>query len=184
MRVLAARTNETVVLAVLNPARDHAVCIEQIASPFGFRLVADIGVKLPLHAGGLSRVLLAYLDPQEVDAVLAAPLPRLAPGTITDAEQLRKSLIDVRRTGYAVSFEETCDGAAGVSVPIFNCDGQVLASLGVSGPRSRMPAVQDLVRDVGSAAEDIAAAVGGFTTRVLPLPRAQRPKSKKERTYG
>jgi IclR family acetate operon transcriptional repressor len=183
MRELARRTNETVVLAVVNATRDHAVCIEQIASPFGFRLVAGIGVQLPLHAGGLSRVLLAHMETQEIERALAQPLARLAPGTITDPTQVRESLAEIRRRGYTVSVEETCDGAAGISVPIFDCDRQILASLGASGPRSRIPPAQKWLPHVRAAAERIAAGIGGFIPSVSGASDHKRPaKGRSKRT--
>ena len=77
----------------------------------------------------------------------ARGLPRLAPGTITDAATLRHALDDVRRTGYCLSREEMTEGAASVAAPISGAEGHVVAALAVVVPVSAplppfIPAVQ------------------------------------------
>src|SRR5690606_16037827 len=59
---------------------------------------------------------------------------------ITDPARLRKQLAEIRRRGFAVSFEETDEGVAGVSVPIRNARHLVVAGLTISGPMTRVNA--------------------------------------------
>lgn len=165
---LAADIGETVILATLNAARDQAVYVEQIESRQGVRLVPQIGVQLPLHAGGTAKAILAYLDEAEIDRVLTPPLLQLARGTMTDPEALRAEITEIRRRGYALSFEETYDGAAGMAVPIFDHDGGILASLGIAGPVARVQPADKWANQVRDAARRLEAALGG--QRHTPLP--------------
>ena len=97
---LAADIGETVILATLNAARDQAVYVEQIESRKGVRLVPQIGVQLPLHAGGTAKAILVYLDEAEIDRVLTLPLLQLTRGTMTDPEACEPKS---RRSGAVVT---------------------------------------------------------------------------------
>jgi DNA-binding IclR family transcriptional regulator len=138
MRRLASETGETIVLTVLNDAHDRSICIERIESRFDLRLHLEVGGANYLHAGASSKVLLAYLPQHEVDSyVQRVGLPELARHTITNPEQLRTELAQIRKRGYAFSREETDPNAWGVAVPILSGDGECIAGLGIAGPTSR-----------------------------------------------
>lgn len=135
---IAALSGETVVLEVLNQDHDRVVCVERAQRQSGLRLILDVGSTAPLHAGASSKVLLAFLSEDEIEAVIARGLPPLTAHTITDADQLRRDLGEIRRRGFAVSYEETDDGAAGVAVPIWDHSGRVVAGLTIAGPLTRL----------------------------------------------
>ncbi len=135
MQDLARRTGETV---NLNIARDgYRVCIEKVDSVQAVRHFVELGRPEPLYAGASGKVLLAFLEPAEVEAVIRRGLRRLTPRTVTDPDRLRAELAEIRRRGYAASVGERVDGASAVSAPVRNGQGQVVAGLTVSGPTYR-----------------------------------------------
>ena len=134
----AEKSGETVTLQVLNQSRDRVVCIERVQQSSGLHLIMDIGNTAPLHAGASSRALLAFMPDEEIEVVLSSALEALTPHTIISPEQLRTELQQVRDNGYAVSFEETDLGAAGVAVPIFDARGAAVASITIAGPVTRL----------------------------------------------
>lgn len=138
LRATAARSGETVTLQVLNQVRDRVVCIERAQQSSGLHLIMEIGNTAPLHAGSSSKALLAFLSPDEIEAVIARGLDALTPHTITDPDELRSELAQVREQGYAFSLEETDLGAAGVSVPVVDAREAVVASLTIAGPVTRL----------------------------------------------
>ncbi len=138
MEEMSAESGETVLLQVVSPEGDRVVCIERVERRRGLRLILDVGSTAPLHAGCSSKILLAYLDAESVNRVLTGRLEPLTPHTITDPEIIRTQLEDVRRMGFAVSFEETDEGVAGVSAPIRDRDNRVVAGLTISGPMTRI----------------------------------------------
>jgi DNA-binding IclR family transcriptional regulator len=83
-------------------------------------------------------VLLAYMSAEEIERAIARGLLALARHTITDPQILRRELAQIRQQGYAVSFEETDEGAAGVSVTVRDRGGQVMAGLTIAGPVTRL----------------------------------------------
>ena len=138
MRRLAEQTGETVVLTVVNDARDRAVCIERIESRHDLRLHLEVGEQTPLHAGASSKVLLAYFAPDEVQALARrSGLPGLARNTITDVAALEGELDRIRGAGHAFSSEETDVGAWGVAAPVLDPERRAIAALGIVAPLSR-----------------------------------------------
>jgi DNA-binding IclR family transcriptional regulator len=138
MEQIAARSGETVLLQVLDTDRQRVVCIERVQQGAGLRLILEVGAVAPLHAGCSAKALLAFMPQEEIEAVIARGLPALTPHTITDPDHLRRELERIRRDDYAVSFEETDLGVAGISVPVRDHLDRVIASLSISGPLTRM----------------------------------------------
>jgi DNA-binding IclR family transcriptional regulator len=153
MQRLFQATGETVVLTVLSEDRTQSVCVERIDSRHQLRLILEIGRPIPLHAGASSKVMLAYLPPEQVSRVIATHgLPAVNRNTIADPIRLDEHLREIRGQGYALSFEETNEGAAGVAAPIFDQRGEIAGGLGIAGPMARfsqqsLPGLIALVRE-------------------------------------
>ncbi|MBD0317295.1 MAG: IclR family transcriptional regulator [Thermoleophilia bacterium] len=165
---LARETDETALLVVLSERRDTSICLERVESSQPLRLSVEPGRRLPLHAGASQKALLAFMSAEDVEAVLRAPLERVCRATITDREALRGQLAEIRRRGWAISFEETNVGAWGVAVPLLSADGSAAASLGLAGPTARLSpdAVADHVARVHEGAAEIARSLGLETSEL------------------
>jgi IclR family KDG regulon transcriptional repressor len=164
MRDLVAATGETAILTVY---RDHeVVCIEKVETSHSVRMTLDVGMHRHAHAGASSKVLMAYLPDEEVQAIVQNKgLPRLCRNTITAPDELRAELTRIREIGYAESHEETDPGAWGVATPICNRAGDVVAAIGIAGPSSRFTEGlhQRYVALCRQAARRISALLGGGT---------------------
>ncbi|MCB1502655.1 MAG: IclR family transcriptional regulator [Bauldia sp.] len=98
------------------------------------RLAEDItkahyGYHFPLHAGSKGQVLLAYEDPDFIDAYLRRDLERLTSETITDPAVLRAELAKIRRAGMALTVADVQPFTASMAAPIRDGAGKVVASL-------------------------------------------------------
>ncbi len=167
MRRLAEETGETVVLTVVNDARDCAVCIERIESRHDLRLHLEVGEQTPLHAGASSKVLLAWFRSDEVEALASrSGLPSLARNTFTDLPRLQAELARIREVGFAFSSEETDSGAWGVAAPILDPESRAIAALGVASPLSRhsAEAQRRFVTLTMAAGAEVARALGLVAT--------------------
>ncbi|THE64688.1 IclR family transcriptional regulator [Salinadaptatus halalkaliphilus] len=99
-----------------------------------------IGKRRPLHSMASGKVILAEWDDDAVAAFLeATELEQLTENTITDPDDLYAELETVRERGYAVNDQEHMDGLRGVAVPVYTPDDELLGSLGVFGPTTRLP---------------------------------------------
>ncbi|RJQ68383.1 IclR family transcriptional regulator [Pseudonocardiaceae bacterium YIM PH 21723] len=102
------------------------VCVATAEPPAGLRDTVPIGSRLPMTAGSGAKVLLAWADPATQRSLLA------------DAAFSERTLLDVRRRGWAQSAGEREPGVASVSAPVRNSQGLVVAAVSVSGPIDRI----------------------------------------------
>ncbi len=161
MRDLATRTGETVVLTVYQD--QQVVCIGKVETSHSVRLKLDVGMRHPPHAGASSKVLMAYLPKEEIQAIIRDKgLPRLCTNTITDPGALWAELAHIRERGYADSVEETDVGAWGVATPVYGHNGDVAAAIGIVGPSLRFSdeLARQYVAFCRDAARRISAALG------------------------
>jgi DNA-binding IclR family transcriptional regulator len=92
---------------------------------------------MPLHCTATGKVLLAFSPPTLLEEVLARPLERLTPSTVTMPGMLREQIRKVRDTGHAIELEETAIGYCSVAVPIFGSSGLLLGALSITAPTFR-----------------------------------------------
>lgn len=135
MQRLSDQTNETATLSVRSGWT--RVYIDQVTPSRDIKMVVPLGRPFPLHAGGSSKALLAFLTREEQEAYLEMTLARLTPLTVTDPDQLRKELAMVRRRGYAVTMGERQSGAGAVAAPVLGLDGWPVAAMSICGPVER-----------------------------------------------
>jgi DNA-binding IclR family transcriptional regulator len=141
LQKMAQRTRETALLTLISDDRSSAVCIDRVESAEPLRLSVRCGREMPLHAGALQTVLLAYSPPRDVDRYLAQPLERVCTATIVDPDAVRKHLATIRQAGFSYSYEETNTGVWGLAVALLDEDGHAKLAFGVAGPRERRPRV-------------------------------------------
>lgn len=102
------------------------VCVAASEPPSGLRNTVPVGTRLPMSAGSGAKVLAAWADPATQRAVLA------------EATFSERTLLEVRRRGWAQSIAEREPGVASVSAPVRNSTGEVVAAVSVSGPVDRI----------------------------------------------
>jgi DNA-binding IclR family transcriptional regulator len=129
MQDLYEATQENVHLAVLEG--HEALYVEKITGRRSVAAKSRRGGRLPLHATGVGKVLLAYAPPELFSEVVEAGLKRYTPHTITAPGLLHRSLEEIRRAGVAYSRDELTVGTLSVAAPVFDAQGKVVAALAV-----------------------------------------------------
>lgn len=130
---LHAATRVTVHLAVRDG--DAVLYLDRLAGQASVPVVSRVGSRLPMHATGVGKVLLAFA-PEEVRQQIMSSLHPLTPYTITAPGMLARQLARVRAEGFATTREEMTLGACSVAVPVA-VGGEVIAALGVVVPDFR-----------------------------------------------
>jgi len=133
---LAVRTGESVTLAVAK--RFNLVYVDQVDPP-NVMAPSWLDKPLPLHASSGGKAFLAWLPPDERDAILPKELPRYTDRTITDRARLDRELDEVRRVGYALCNREYEEFSSGASAAVLNSRQYPIAVINVWGPAPRNP---------------------------------------------
>lgn len=129
MHNLYEATHENIQLAVLDGLQ--ALCIEKISSETAVLTRTQLGGRLPLHATGVGKALLAYSEPELLATLVKAGLARMTRHTIIEPGRLAASLARVRESRVSYSLEEMSLGAVSVAAPILGPDGRPRAALGI-----------------------------------------------------
>jgi DNA-binding IclR family transcriptional regulator len=153
---LYGATLETVHLAVRDGL--ETLYVDRLAGHRSVPIVSTIGSRLPLHATGVGKVLLAFAPPEVQQAVLDAPLRRFTRYTVTTAPRLAEQLARARSEGYATTVEEMSPGACSVAVPVL-VDDLAVAAIGIVVPDLRRTRPR-LVAALQVAAQGIARSLG------------------------
>ena len=108
--------------------RDGAsrVCVAAAERAHGLRDTVPVGARLPLTAGAAAHALLAFAPADEVTPLLPS------------ASFTARTLLDVRRRGWAHSIAEREPGVASLSAPVRDAAGGVLGAVSISGPVERL----------------------------------------------
>ena len=125
--------DETVQLSVLDGRFN--VYVAKFDGQQALVLASEVGRRLPAHATGVGKVLLASLDRATLDRLFSnVRLERFTKNTPTDRAALYRRLQTIREVGYGTDEEEYTIGVRCVAVPIRDQRGQVIAAMSVSVP--------------------------------------------------
>ncbi len=161
MKRLLQETRETVHLGML--MEDQVMYIAQEISPEVVSVNTEIGQREPLHCTAVGKALVAFLAEEEREAILRRlDFRRYTSRTITDPERFRAHCEEIRALGYAVDDEELHPGVRCIAAPIRGYDGGVMASLGISGPTTRLQSevIPRLGRIVMKYAQEVSGRLG------------------------
>ncbi len=132
---------ETAQLAV--PDGDSVVLIASEEAGRDLRLTSKVGLRLPLHASALGKVIVAYLEPRkQVELLESLTLQAFTDRTLTTLGDLRRELDLTRARGYAVETMEFDTSAAGVAAPIFDIEGRPIGAVPFSGAPNHLGAAR------------------------------------------
>lgn len=155
MQELAREHGETVLLTA--PVGTSSIGLASVESPQPIRLTYARWRLAPLARGASGKVLLAHLDDERVEGVLAAAGPEI------DVGALRAELATIRVQGYAVSNGELDPGASGVAAPVLDASGRLIAGLTLAGPSERVRSAEpELAHAVVAAARALGELVTPF----------------------
>lgn len=156
---LSQITRENVQLAVREG--NELVFVERIAGFDAVPVRTRVGGRFGLTATSAGLVLLAHAPAEVQEAVLAEPIERHTELTITDPDELRRLLADVRSRGFAISDRQVTLDAVSAGAPIRDGHDRVIAavSLIVRHGTATTHALASLVR---TSARGISRALSGL----------------------
>ncbi len=137
MERLAARSAETVYLVQRSGL--EAVCIDFQQGPGTLRVsTLQTGSRRPLGLGAGGLAILAAMNPEEIEDVLAAVMGTIEKEWRFPQADLRKSLQQAQAQGYAVIRNRITPGVTAFGKSFKNSLGQVFGAVTIAGLNSRM----------------------------------------------
>lgn len=101
-------------------------------------LKTTYGYHFPLHCGSKGQVLLAYSEPEFIEAYLKGPLEQLTSETVTEPPRIQEILAQIREQGYARTEGDVQLFTGSLAAPVFRRDGRVVASVCMITQRSAL----------------------------------------------
>ncbi|MFD8352271.1 IclR family transcriptional regulator [Streptomyces coelicoflavus] len=166
---LQLRTGLVVHLAVLDGAEVYY--LDKVGGRFAATVPSRVGGRAPAHSTALGKAMLAWLEPEAVEARAGESIGRLTQRTICDMGTLHQELDRIRRR-HGLAFER------GECFPDIAC-----AATAVRGPDGPVAAIS-LVGDAWSPLEKVAPLVVDAARQVSRelFPRRQAPVRAPRRT--
>jgi len=157
MEDLREATNSNVHLAVMEGL--EVVYVEILKVRDAQPLPSRVGGRMPSHATGVGKAIMAFCPPEVVKARVEAGLTRRTPYTICMPGHLLRELATIRETGISYDRQESAMGVVCAAVPVFGRDG-VEAALSVTGRAERLD-IERMAPAVRTAALALSRSLGG-----------------------
>lgn len=126
---LSARTSEMAKLGVLDGT--DVVYIDRVECPLAVRAYVPIGGRAPAHSVATGKAILAFRRAEKMRGREGGYSKTLQ----TEFEQ-------IRRRGYAVNRGEWEQAVGAIAAPVFDAQGDVVASIGIILPSHRLTAAK------------------------------------------
>lgn len=146
--------DETILIA--RRGGTSAYCVDRVESRRPVRLQFERGQAMSLHAGSLSKILLAAMPTRDRDDYLAGVLGSVS---ADQAARLAPEALDrIHREGFVESLEEIDEGIWGCAAALC-VGGTVIAALGTAAPvfRTPPPRREEITHAIREAAEEVSA---------------------------
>ncbi len=157
-------SGETSHLAVLRKSR--VVYIDRVASSEVVAVTTSIGAHEPAYSAATGKAIMAFLSQdalkEAMTVIEAEGLEVFTDKTISTIPGLHKELARVREKGYAFDNEERYLGVRCLAAPILDHERVVIASIGISGPVTRLTnkRIQELAAVVKAISQKASASLG------------------------
>ena len=138
IRALLLEVGETVNVSMLD--QSELICVAQAEAHAPVRAFFRLGCRLPVHASGAGKAILAAGTEAFQQRLLGmAPLERFTVNTHCSRAALAERLAEVRARGWAIDDEEHTLGMRCVSAVILDKWSEPVGAISISAPMVRMP---------------------------------------------
>jgi IclR family KDG regulon transcriptional repressor len=164
---LADNTGETSHLGIVS--RTRAVLVSQEQGKEMVNVNTRIGMSEPAHISAIGRAIISFLPEREQRIIIEEISEELSRAQGNEKKgdiinYLDNIIRETRDRGYAIDDEELFSGIRCVAAPIIDHRRYPIASVGISGPSSRvtMENIDKYARQVIDIAKIICRKIGGF----------------------
>jgi DNA-binding IclR family transcriptional regulator len=137
LRAVCTRTGHTGYIAVLDGAEQVVLRVVGGSNPL--QVVTPPGVRAPAFATSNGRAMLARLSDAEIRGRLPKRLPAISPSAPQSLAALMARIVEIRRTGYSESSNESLPGVGSLGFALTRCDTHETIGIAVSYPSHTTP---------------------------------------------
>jgi DNA-binding IclR family transcriptional regulator len=160
LRALGARTGESISLGTR--VGTEMLVVLHVDSSHALRFDQAPGLRVPIHASAIGKVLLAFAaDPADEIRALG-PLASVTAATLTDPAALLEDVMTTRRRGWALNDGERDVGVRTIAAPLRGADGWAWAGVAIQGPSARLP--DERLKELADLLVETAAAMASEVT--------------------
>lgn len=132
---------------------DEVLFVERLSAPGVVVNYSRIAGRLPLHASSSGLVLLAHAPAERQEQVMRGPMTIYTERTIRTERDLRSTLAEVRRQGFAFCAGHIYPETTGIAAPVRDANDRVVAAVALIVPnddhaRSLVPVLQAAGRGI------------------------------------
>lgn len=131
-------SHQTAVLSV--PVNGEAMVTTVMESANLVTISVRQGARLPAHASAQGRIALAFAPPELQKRILARKLPQLTPKTVTDPQQIRARLQQIRDQLYEHAPGDTLLGISTLAAPLLDHEDRLVGIIALLGAEQDIPA--------------------------------------------
>ncbi len=130
--------NESVLVRIRDGLQ--TVCIAWWDAPHAIRIHSQLGDRRSLGVGASGKLLLAHAPSELREQVLQEKRERYTANTIIGRAELEAELARITEEGVSVSISERSTETLAIAAPIRDAGGEVIASLSMTAPTTRVGA--------------------------------------------
>ncbi|SEW35847.1 DNA-binding transcriptional regulator, IclR family [[Clostridium] fimetarium] len=161
LEALRAEFNMAVHLGILHGA--DISYIENLDISLPMNKYTQAGYRSPAYCSSMGKCLLSCLSGEELETLLYNyTFKKYTEYTITNPNEFKQYLKQVRRQGWAMDNQEYCLGQRCVAAPIFDYRSDAIASISISGTTNQITdeKLPEIIGKVKQAADNISHRLG------------------------
>src|SRR5699024_6806310 len=136
MNELSEKTGESVFLTWKEVY--EGITVEIVESSNNIRFTVSKGTRTPLYIGASTKSIMAFLTEQEKNEIVNQGIEKRTERSLATKEEIYRDLDMIKENKWAYTEGEYSDEVFGISTPIFDTHGDVIASLTLAGPTYRI----------------------------------------------
>ncbi|MDC7245462.1 MAG: IclR family transcriptional regulator [Sphaerochaetaceae bacterium] len=137
MHDLERIARENIYLTVLY--NDQVIAIEEVKSAHTVILNPDVIYTYPVNSCASGKMLISSLSAENLDAYIEnLDMIAKTEHTVTDKAEFKRQVLEARENGYAIELLEFGNHLNSIAAPICDREGEVIATIGISGPSMRL----------------------------------------------
>lgn len=120
-----------------------------------------LGSRKPAYSTSIGKVLLAF-NRTYLQETISRGLSKQGPNTITEVNELKRELADIRKKGYSISNNENDTSTYAIAAPIQSYSGETIAAVNLVGPINYMQSInkKEVIRSLINTGKAVSRELG------------------------